>query len=108
VWSGISTAIGASAWALGRGPAVRSFGRQSLAWGLVNAAIAGYGASRPVPDPVRLRRVLLANCVADAGYIGVGLWASRTARWRGDGAAVVVQGLFLLALDTHYAYHLQR
>lgn len=26
--------------------------------------------------------------------------------WRGDGAAILVQGAFLLALDSHYAYHL--
>jgi hypothetical protein len=46
------------------------------------------------------------NCLADVGYISLGLWAWRSERFRADGAAVVVQGAFLLALDSHFAYHL--
>lgn len=97
---------GGALWSAGRTPAVRSFGRQTAAWGAVDAAIAAFGLSRPAPDTDRLRKVLLVNCLADVGYIGLGLWAWRSERFRADGAAVVVQGAFLLALDSHFAYHL--
>lgn len=106
VWSAASVVGGAGLWATGRTPAVRHFGRQTLAWGLVDAAIAGFGAARPPADIPRLRRILLLNCLADIGYLGLGAAMVRKGR-RGDGAAIVVQGAFLLALDSHYAYHLQ-
>lgn len=105
-WSAGSIVGGATIWATGNSPVVRSFGRQTLAWGLVDAAIAGFGATRPAPDPARLRRVLLGNCVADCGYLALGAYGYRQDRWRGDGAAILVQGAFLLALDSHFAYHL--
>ncbi|HPJ18483.1 MAG TPA: hypothetical protein PK635_05070 [Actinomycetota bacterium] len=97
------------AWSAGSmiaGGALWSAGRQTAAWGAVDAAIAAFGLSRPAPDTDRLRKVLLVNCLADVGYIGLGLWAWRSERFRADGAAVVVQGAFLLALDSHFAYHL--
>jgi hypothetical protein len=103
-WSAASIVGGGALWAAGRTPAVRAFGRQTLAWGAVDAAIAAFGASRPEPDPVRLRRILLVNCVADVGYIAAGA-ALRRSR-PGDGAAIMVQGVFLLALDSHFAYRL--
>lgn len=105
-WSAGSMIAGGALWSAGRTPAVRSFGRQTAAWGAVDAAIAASASSRPAPDTDRLRKVLLVNCLADVGYIGLGLWAWRSERFRADGAAVVVQGAFLLALDSHFAYHL--
>jgi hypothetical protein len=104
-WSAASIAAGAALWAAGRTDTARHFGRQTLAWGVVDAAIAAFGASRPAPDPARLRKVLLVNCAADVGYLALGAAALRRG-WRGDGAAILVQGAFLLALDSHYAYHL--
>lgn len=104
-WSALSVAGGAALWAKGGSEDVSRFGRQSVAWGAVDAALVGFGAARPAPEPRRLRRVLLLNCVADLGYLAVGAAALRRG-WRGDGAAIVVQGAFLLALDSHYAYHL--
>ncbi len=92
--------------ARGRTGFARNFGRQTLAWGVVDAAIAGFGFTRPAPEPARLRRVLLINTVADVGYIALGVMAVRRGL-RGDGEAVVVQGAFLLALDSHFAYHLE-
>ncbi|MFN8184127.1 MAG: hypothetical protein U0R23_06870 [Candidatus Nanopelagicales bacterium] len=105
-WSAVSVVGGAAVWAAGRSPQARAFGRQTLAWGAVDAAIAGFGASRPAPDPRRLRRILLINCVADLGYLALAAVAWRSGR-TGDGAAIAVQGAFLLALDSHYAYHLE-
>ena len=51
-------------------------------------------------DPARLRRVLLVNAGLDVGYLAVGAALVRHGRWRGDGWAVVVQGAFLLVLDS--------
>lgn len=105
-WSAGSVLGGGALWRMGKTPAGRDFGRQTLAWGAVDALIAGFGASRPAPDPDRLRKVLLINCVADVGYMALGAYALRQQRWRADGAAILVQGAFLLALDSHFAYHL--
>lgn len=84
-------------------PRTREFGRQTLAWGAVDGAIAYVGARRRdvkgPTDPGRLRRVLLVNAALDVGYLAGGAWLVRRTRWRGDGAAVLVQGAFLLMLD---------
>ena len=80
------------------------FARQSAAWGLVDGAIALVGsrkrAARGPTDPARLRRVLLVNAGLDVGYLAAGAWLVRDGRWKGDGAAVLVQGAFLLVLDS--------
>ncbi|MCO7220464.1 hypothetical protein [Klenkia sp. PcliD-1-E] len=81
----------------------RGFGRQTAAWGAVDGAIAAVGARnrrrRGPTDPARLRTVLLVNAGLDVGYLALGAALLRSDRWRGDGAAVLVQGAFLLALD---------
>jgi len=105
-WSAVSVVGGAALWAAGRSPQARDFGRQTLAWGAVDAAIAGFGAVRPPAEPRRLRKILLLNCVADVGYLALAATVWRRGR-TGDGAAIAVQGAFLLALDSHYAYHLR-
>ena len=102
-----------SAWAVGSMvtgavlsacPVTRGFGRQTAAWGAVDGAIAyagRRGRKRKGPtDPGRLRRILLLNAGLDLGYLAVGARLSRTERWHGDGLAVLVQGAFLLLLDT--------
>ncbi|MCW2777870.1 MAG: hypothetical protein JWN17_1595 [Frankiales bacterium] len=80
------------------------FARQTAVWGLVDGAIAvvgAHGRARKGPtDPRRLRRVLLVNAGLDVGYLAAGAWLVRDGRWRGDGAAVLVQGAFLLGLDS--------
>ena len=106
-WAAASVAVGA---ALSARPATRGFGRQTAAWGAVDGAIAWVGArkrrtSGPT-DPRRLRRVLLVNAGLDVGYLAAGAWLVRDGRWRGDGAAVLVQGGFLLLLDTTAARRL--
>ena len=99
-WAAGSVAVGA---VLAARPATRGFGRQTAAWGAIDGAIAAVGARnrrrRGPTDPARLRRVLLVNAGLDVGYLAVGAALLRSARWRGDGAAVLVQGAFLLALD---------
>jgi hypothetical protein len=99
-WAVGSLVVGA---ALSADPRTRGFGRQTAAWGLVDGAIALVGARRLAAGrttaPARLRRVLLVNAGLDVGYLGAALWLVRQPRWRGDGAAVLVQGAFLLWLD---------
>ena len=106
-WAAASVAVGA---ALSVRPATRGFGRQTAAWGAVDGAIAWAGARkrrRTGPtDGGRLRTVLLVNAGLDVGYLAAGAWLVRDGRWRGDGAAVLVQGAFLVLLDTTAARRL--
>ena len=92
-------------------PRTRGFGRQTAAWGAVDGAIALVGARRQAAGrttaPARLRRVLLVNAGLDVGYVAAGAVLLRVARWRGDGAAVLVQGAFLLWLDSTAAHRLR-
>ena len=105
-WAVGSVLVGA---ALSADPRTRGFGRQTAAWGLVDGAIALVGARRQAAgrttEPARLRRVLLVNAGLDVGYLATGAALLRT-RWRSDGAAVLVQGAFLLVLDTMAARRL--
>ena len=82
----------------------RGFGRQTAAWGAVDGLIAYAGRRRRArtgpTEPGRLRRVLLLNAGLDVGYLATGAWLVRRTRWSGDGAAVLVQGAFLLVLDS--------
>ena len=89
----------------------RGFGRQTLAWGAVDGLIAVAGArrraSRGPTSPPRLRRILLVNVGLDVGYLACAAWLLQDGRWRGDGAAVALQGAFLLALDAAAAQRLR-
>jgi hypothetical protein len=128
VWAAGSVLGGTAAWVSGRRtgrPALAAFGRQNAAWGAVDGAIAAAGAfRRTASDPAqvdaaaaearaqRLRRTLLVNAWLDVGYLafGAGLiaanrWAGRMPRYStaaavGDGAGIMLQGGFLLLLDT--------
>ncbi|MFC5380950.1 DUF6992 family protein [Aquipuribacter nitratireducens] len=119
-WSSASLGAAGLLAVLGRRrPRLRGAARQTAAWGAVDLAIAvaaHRGAEAPVEDPVEatraLRRLLLLNAGLDVGYVAAGLLLARRGRVRGrdvvgDGAAVVVQGAFLLALDTVAASRLR-
>jgi hypothetical protein len=99
-WAVGSVLVGA---ALSADPRTRGFGRQTAAWGLVDGAVALVGARRRATgqptDPARLRRVLVVNAWLDVCYLAAGAELLRRPRWRRDGAAVLVQGAFLLWLD---------
>jgi hypothetical protein len=51
--------------------------------------------------------VLLVNAGLDVGYLAAGARLVRGDRWRGDGLAVLVQGAFLLVLDSVAARRLR-
>ena len=112
-WSTWSTGVGAAMWRVGRRDGERALGdagRMTLAWGLADAAVAGWGAWRGRRDTgvdavARARRMALvtgANALLDDGYVATGVRLAAGRRRRGDGVAVAVQGLFLLYLDTRY------
>jgi hypothetical protein len=126
-WAGASVVLGSGIWLLGqttKQETIKGFGRQTAMWGAIDAAIAGAGElSRQRRRPqtleqqaqqrMRLRRVLAINALADVAYIAGGIAVVKrdsagTARRlnAGDGSAIVVQGAFLLALDTAFAVRL--
>jgi len=99
----------------------RAFGQQHLGWGVVDlgivAAVNTFQARRMrrLADPYRpsvlmreqrrLRTVLLINVAADAGYVagGIALWRRAQPQASGAGAAIALQGAFLLVHDVHHA-----
>ena len=111
VLSGWAVASVVGGVALSAFPRTRGFGRQTAAWGAVDGAIAYAGIRgrrRKGPtDPAHLRRVLLVNAGLDVGYLALGRRMLHSERWRGDGQAVLVQGAFLLLLDTTAAARLR-
>lgn len=123
-WAVWSMAVGAGRWLDGArdGDARRrAFGQQTVAWGVVDVVIAPFGDRRrrarlaALEDPSApavqrrersgLRRLLLVNAGLDLGYVAAGWswWRRGDERARGHGAAVVVQGLFLLVFDLWHA-----
>ena len=128
-WSAASIAAGTALALRGRGRDdrdLRAFGGQNAAWGGIDLVIAGVGEvrrrrrqaslDRPLDPDVQarewrtLRRVLLLNAALDVGYVALGLAAVRRGRaspsrrgLAGHGAAVVLQGGFLLVFDAVHA-----
>lgn len=115
-----SAAGGLAVWSAGRRSrrvAVAAFGRQSVGWAAVDAAIVVRGVrglTRPPGEAGeargrlrRLRNLLALNVVLDAGYVAGGVALARGTHRRGDGLAIVVQGLFLLWLDIRHARRFQ-
>jgi hypothetical protein len=112
-WSTWSIAVGGVLWRVGRRDGERALGdagRMTLAWGLADAAVAGWSASRlrrraSIDVVGRARRMAVltgANALLDVGYLVAGVRLAARSRRRGDGVAVAVQGLFLLYLDARY------
>ncbi len=91
------------------------FGIQSVAWGLVDAAIAIVGAGtaarrKSTADPKKealfIRKVLWANFGLDLIYILGGVWIIQTyseSFWQGTGWGIVLQGAFLFLFDLIHA-----
>lgn len=124
LWGVTSTLAGAVIALTATRPRVRAFGAQTAAWGAVDASIAAVAHVRARsprrPDAAQRRRslgrLLAVNTVLDVGYVAGGVallrYADRiadagplsgrrsAAELRGDGSAVVVQGGFLLLLDS--------
>lgn len=119
VWGGLNL-VGGSALALASDPGTtgRAFGVQSAGWGGVNVAIAAWGLLSEAPEPSTTlagaleaedgwSHLLLVNLGLNVGYAAVGGTllalagdgASDPDALRGHGAALVLQGAGLFALD---------
>jgi hypothetical protein len=119
-WAVASIAVGAVLAARSK-PWRRAFGLQHLGWGVVDlgivAVLNGLQTRRmrrldhpQAPTALageqrRLHRVLLITVAADAGYLigGLVMWRQRETRVSGAGAAIAIQGAFLLAHDAYHA-----
>jgi hypothetical protein len=127
IGAAVSGVVGAAGWLLGRRPGratLSAFGRQTLGWATVDAVIAGWGIrgaqrSRTERDADRqtdregrrarrMVRVTALNAGMDVGYLAVGVTLARRPQRRGDGAAVVLQALFLFWLDVRHSRRFAR
>lgn len=127
-WALPSIVIGGVLFAIGIGgnyPILRGIAIHGIAWGLVDAAIAGYGLYRVQRDSLRypdeyrdedrrrkLRRVLRFNALLDIFYTlaGIALIVGflRSRFILGNGIGIVVQALFLLFFDLSKARRLPK
>ncbi len=115
-WAVANLAGGSAGALLAQDDAWMAFHASNAAWNVVNLGIAGAGAvgirrrAQAGPDAAaahaaRLPRVLAINAGLDAGYMAAGatLWAVARARdearLAGAGAALVLQGGWLLGFD---------
>lgn len=119
VWAGLSIIAGTALVALQRlrrsdSALLKHFAIQSIAWGVVDLAIAAWARSglalRDLEAAVALDRFVWLNVGLDAGYVGVGatlailgLQTPRRLGLVGAGIGVSVQGLALLVLDLQLA-----
>ena len=102
-----------------RAPLLSHFAIQSVAWGAIDLAIAGWAwrglKMRDLDGATALDRFLWLNVGLDVGYVGVGVTLAVTG-WMlgrrlglvGAGIGVVVQGLALLVLDAVFINTLRR
>lgn len=118
-WAGLSIVVGSGLIALLRArrlesPLLTHFGIQSVAWGVVDLALALWArrslALRDLEAAVALDRFVWLNIGLDAGYVAVGATLALVG-WRldrrlglvGAGLGVIVQGLALIVLDLQLA-----
>ena len=110
--------------------AAHYFHQMNTGWGAVNLALAGAGylaarraARQPLPDragnvrrQLRTENLYLLNAGLDVAYLATGVFllekgrnpsaAGSSARWRGYGQSLLLQGGFLLLFDGfQYAAH---
>lgn len=120
VWAAGSVAVGGLL-ATRRDPWLRACGQQHVGWGaadlgivaVLNVVQARRRSRMAHPDGPqvldreqrRLRRVLWINVAADAGYLlgGIALWRTSKPEASGAGAAIALQGAFLMLHDGYHA-----
>lgn len=101
-------------------PFIRGVALHAVLWGLIDAALAGWGffrasrESRKYPDEyrevaqtIKLRRILVINAILDTVYILAGtalfVFFPDNLFLRGNGAGIVIQALFLFVFDLSHA-----
>lgn len=126
-WSALSVAISTLA-LFSASPFLRGLCIQFFAWGIVDAAIAFFGAKASAKKRLKitgsdrgekeaeesrwLEKVLWVNTGLDVLYVigGVWLmqgWGAESPLWRGHGLGVVIQGGFLFFFDCFHAFALR-
>lgn len=124
IWSEASLVVGGVMlavllWRRIRSPMLLHFAIQTMAWGAITLALAFVGwkrlALRDHAAAVQLDRFVWLNIGLDIGYVAVGItlaltgwYAGRRLGPAGAGAAIVVQGLALAALDYAFAQQVLR
>lgn len=85
----------------GIGERARGFWTMSLFWVAIDAGIVAWSLFAPIEDLEAFRRILLVNAGLDVIYLIVGVVLLLRAKplVRGFGAAILVQGGFLLVFD---------
>lgn len=115
VWGGTSTVAGASLVAFPRDSFAQWYGAQTIAWGLVNGTIAVVGLvttsevrrelstrERVFAERRAMQRFLWVNVALDVLYVTTGallLGLGESPAVRGNGAAILSQGGFLVGFD---------
>lgn len=129
-WSAASMVLGTAIALAGKkreSKSLTEFGRQTAAWGAVDAVIAGAGLisqkrrgelteEQTQEQARKLHKLLVINTIADVGYVAGGVaLVSRGSRKKstlrmgiGDGLAIVIQGAFLFVLDVSQASRLRK
>lgn len=105
LWALLSLGSGILGLWWARAPFFRAFWFMTGAWGLVDGGLAFLGWLGDGAERETLRRLLLLNASLDLGYLALGLFllSRKETRLRGFGAAVLVQGGFLLLFDLYHA-----
>ena len=109
-------------------PFLRGLAIQFLAWGVVDGAIAIFGARMSANKQKNLQqdetgevetkeahwlsRILWVNTGLDMVYVLGGIWLFQTwgtdsSLWRGHGVGIVIQGGFLFLFDLYHAFALR-
>lgn len=96
-------------------PLTRDVGIQNIAWGAIDAGIAGFGlygrqktiagGYDPETERRKFQKVLGINALLDIGYMGGGIamMASKNDKLYGHGLGILTQGAFLFLFDgVHY------
>lgn len=125
IWSGLSVLVSA-VMVFSSNPFLHGLGIQFFAWGVIDAAIAYFGAKASEKKRLRLggsaeaeakesrwlERILWINTGLDMFYVFGGLWLMQTwsmdsLLWKGHGVGIIIQGGFLLFFDFFHAITLR-
>ena len=128
IWSALSVLISAPTY-FSANPFLRGLGIQFFAWGVINGAIAVFGARASAKKKLNIQetergeveanearwlgRILWVNTGLDVLYILGGLWLMLTwgvnsPLWQGHGIGIIIQGGFLFLFDLYHAIFLQK
>ena len=128
IWSALSGLVSVLTF-FSDNPFLRGLGIQFFAWGVIDGAIAVFGARASAKKKLNvqglgsaefeakealwLSRILWVNTGLDVLYILGGIWLMQTwgansPLWQGHGVGIIIQGGFLFLFDLYHAIFIQR